>query len=263
MTNWYKQKTLLLLAICCWWSGAASNAFANGLEEEARECREINTAYQHVYGFETENHYINVCQLGNKFYYHRQSKLDSSSSIILPAEAIFRGSVFQATVGKVVYFVGTDSDRHYSSVMLNNNEVVLEPEINLAPVISSERTAEINSQNVSAEYSSNAREDSSGNRASLELDRPREDTEPTLVCANKKSALHPHLENWQKLIGKSTFSANKYAENNGYDFSFDQSNPELALITTSSGTVVNLAIAADNETVEEVCVEPKEDSLKQ
>ena len=167
MINWYKQKALFLLTVCSLWNYGSSNAFANSLGK-AKECREIDNAYQEVYSFETEDSYINVCQLDDKFYYHRQSKLDSSNDLVLPAEAIFRGSVFQATVGKITYFAGIDSDRYYSSVMLNDNEIVLEPEVE--PPLASEQVAKVDVKTVSAEYSSNQPDRNSISSASLGLD---------------------------------------------------------------------------------------------
>ena len=126
MINWCKQNTLLLLITSYFWSGQSSDV-ADSIVTKA-ECSNINTAYQKVYSFETENHHINICQLGNKFYYYRQSKVNANN-ILVPAEAVVRGSVFQAQADETTYFVGIDSDRYYSSVMSNNNEIVLELEI--------------------------------------------------------------------------------------------------------------------------------------
>lgn len=100
------------------------------LADKTLECQKINVAYQEIYSFETENYYINVCQLGNNFYYHRQAKLNDDL-LLIPAQAIFGGSIFQASRGKTTYFVGRDGDRHYSSVMNNDHEIVFEPELQL------------------------------------------------------------------------------------------------------------------------------------
>ena len=233
MNYWYKQLTLLLAAISFWIE--PSFADTKDLATEAVACHQIDAAYQEVYSFEIENYYINVCQLDNNFYYHRQSKIDPTSSIFVPAKAVFRGSVFQATVDKVDYFVGLDSDRHYSSVMLNSNEVVFEPEIESRPQV--------------AEVS-----DSGLQNASLDLDNPP-DIGQTLICAREKSAFHPELDGWQKLIGRTIDSANKFATNNGHNFDYDRTeDPSLASIATQSGTTVNLQIVPTSETVERVCI---------
>lgn len=127
MINWCKQNTLLLLITSTFWSGQSSDV-ADSIVTRA-ECRNLNTAYQNVYSFETENHHINICQVGKKFYYYRQSKLDANDNLLVPAEALVRGNIFLAKAGKITYFVGMDSDRYYSSVMSNNNEIVFEPQI--------------------------------------------------------------------------------------------------------------------------------------
>ncbi|MGL5792865.1 MAG: hypothetical protein ACRC06_00385 [Waterburya sp.] len=103
---------------------------AQWLADKSSECQKINVAYQEIYSFETENDYINVCQLDNNFYYHRQAKFDDDV-LLIPAEAIFGGSIFQASNGSTTYFVGKDGDRLYSSVMNNDHEIVFEPELPL------------------------------------------------------------------------------------------------------------------------------------
>ena len=90
-------------------------------------CQKIDSTYKDVYNFEIENYYIDICRLENSFYYHRQSKLDPTNATLISATAVFGGDVYQATNGKTIYFVGKDGDRYYSSVMSNNNEIVLEP----------------------------------------------------------------------------------------------------------------------------------------
>ena len=115
----------------------------NWLASEISSCQQVNPAYQEVYSFETENYYINICQLGSNFYYRRQSKYDESKALLVPA-TILIGNVFQATRGKTTYFVGKDGDRHYSSVMQNNNEIVFEPELQLQPSTVSEDSVKTN-----------------------------------------------------------------------------------------------------------------------
>jgi hypothetical protein len=128
MINWCKQNALLLLITSSLWSGQSSSVTDSIITKEVK-CHNVNTAYQEVYGFQTENYYINICQLDDEFFYYRQSKLNASNKLLIPAESILRGDVFQATAGKTTYFVGIESDRYYSSVMSNNNEIVFEPEI--------------------------------------------------------------------------------------------------------------------------------------
>jgi hypothetical protein len=128
MINWCKQNALLLLITSSLWSGQSSSV-TDSIVSKGVKCHDVNTAYQEVYGFEIENYYINICQLNNEFFYYRQSKLSASNKLLIPAESILRGDVFQATAGRTTYFVGIESDRYYSSVMTNNNEIVLELEI--------------------------------------------------------------------------------------------------------------------------------------
>ena len=238
MNYWYKQLVLLLAAVSSVWI-EPSFADTKDLATEAVACHQIDPAYQEVYSFETENYYINVCQLDNDFYYHRQSKIDPTSSIFVTAEAVFRGNVFQAKVGKVEYFVGLDSDRHYSSVMLNSNEIVFEPEIESRSV----QVAEVS--------------DRSLQNASLDLDDPP-DIAQTLICAREELAFHPELNGWRKLIGRSIGSADKFATNNGHNFDYNRAeDPNLASIATKTGTTIDLRIAPTSETVERVCVRGK------
>ena len=263
MIDWYQQKNLLLLVICACWSkqplvadALVSNgrflpdqkiATADWTAQVTLQCETINPAYQEIYSFETEDYYINICQLDNEFYYHRQSKLDQSI-ILIPAQAVFSGDVFQATDGKINYFVGKNGDRYYSSVMKNNNEIIFEPELPQSPT-QSQDLAEANS-NLPQDFGANQT-----NNASLELDSSDNVSEQVLICTKEKSAFHPHLDGWQKLIGKPTAVASRYAVNNGHDFVYDEQTPELALINTKDGAIINLSIAAGNETISEVCIE--------
>ncbi|MEM6610880.1 MAG: hypothetical protein AAF652_01240 [Cyanobacteria bacterium P01_C01_bin.72] len=248
---------LLLLTACLIWGKQASNVSADSFSTPVKQCHNVDANYQEVYSFETENYYINVCQSNNKFYYYRQSKLNQSNNILIPAQAVSRGDTFQATVGKTTYFVGIDSDRHYSSVMLNNNEIVFEPEIKPAKGNSVAGFPGANSpSSQSVGYRRRQENENRLDNASLELDKPEEEQEQVLVCARKKSAFHPRLEGWQRLIGSSVAFASKYAHSNGYSLTYDKQNPHLALISTEDGQVINLDIAANEEVIERVCIQP-------
>ena len=245
--NWYKQKKIFLVAFCSVWSSLPFSVAADSLVENAVRCNFINAAYQEVYSFETENHYISICQQNSKFFYHRQSKLEGGTNILVPASAVFLGNVYRARVGKTTYFVGIDSDRYYSSVMLNNDEMVFEPEIeSISTVQVSQSSSSINTN-----Y-----EDDNGsiaNDANL-LNRSTE-VESESICARDKSAFHPDLNDWQQLIGESIASANKYAVSNGHNFSYNRQNPNLALITTKEGATIDLGVASNNEIIERVCIQ--------
>lgn len=258
MVNWYKRQTLILIVAFTMWGRQAPQAAADDLMSEPIKCNSINTAYQEVYSFETENYYINVCQLDNEFYYHRQSKLNIDNNLLVPAQSVFRGDVFQATVGKTTYFVGIDSDRYYSSVMLNNNEIVFEPEITSGSDLpASPNLAEVSNHNSSpTDYNLSQTRDHSLSNASLELDSPEQNASAgTLICAREESAFHPHLDGWQTLIGQTAVSASKFAVNNGHNFIYDNKDPNVALITTQDGSTINLSIASNREIVERVCIE--------
>ncbi len=270
MVNWYRQKVCFFILICSFLDKQsvsvaidsqgqfASNSVlvnqeqkANGwLARQVISCAAINPAYQQVYSFEIKNYYINLCQLGSSFYYHRQSRFNPSNSLLVPAQAVFGGNVFQATNGKATYFVGKDGDRHYSSVMPNSNEIVFEPELQPPSSDLSQDLAEANSDLPT--------DNLAANQASLELDnrgKNSQQSKPVLTCLGEQSAFYPHLDSWQKLIGKSTATANQYATNNGHSFAYDNRTPEQALITTNQGTAINLNIATVSKTIERVCIE--------
>lgn len=263
MINWCKYKVLLIVIFCSLFGrqlvGTAlenrSQVSKDRLSEEeisrldswiarkAFRCQAIDPAFRDIYSFETENYYINICQLGDNFYYRRQAKGDVET-LLIPAEAVYQGDVFQASDSKTTYFVGKDGDRHYSSVMHNDDEIVFEPELQPPPAVSSE----LAEANVAAEKTKQ------GNVA-VEIDDSQNDSsESARVCASEKSAFHPNLEGWQKLLGKSPAIANKYATNNGHDFIYSQQNPNIASIATKDGAIVNLNIATVSETIEKVCV---------
>lgn len=244
--NWYQRKKIFWLATYAILSGAGLSAVAERLERQALKCGLINAAYEEVYSFETENYYINVCQQDSDFFYHRQSKLTGGTNILIPAAPVPRSNVYQAQVGKTIYFVGQDSNRYYSSVMLNDNEIVFEPELEPVTSVSQPRRREKPEDNEALPL---------GTSASWELDLAETESETELVCERDRAVFNPHLQGWQKLIGQSVVSANRYAVTNGYDFDYDLQSPHSASISTQNGTTVDLKIASSSATVEGVCIQ--------
>lgn len=224
----------------------------NWLARQQNSCKNINSAYQEIYSFETDNYYISICQLADRFYYHRQSKFDNDSILLIPARTISHGGIFQATSRGTTYFVGRDGDRYYSSVMQNDNEIVFEPELQLSSdSVLARDIAEANSQlsidGVRVERATNA---------SLELDLPENslDSQQALICTGADTSTS-HLHSWQQLLGESLDTASKYASNKGYSFIYDAQTPEQALITTQVA-IVDLNIAPTSGTIERVCIRP-------
>ena len=222
----------------------------NWLARQQNSCQNINSAYQQVYSFQTDNYYINICQDRDSFYYHRQSKLDDDKTLLIPAQAISHGGVFQATSRGITYFVGKDGDRYYSSVMQNDNEIVFEPELPpSADTVLAKDIAETNSrlqgEGIEADRATNA---------SLS-ERPENYSYSSqqTFCTGANTS-NSYL-NWQELLGESLYTASQYAFNNGYSFIYDAQTPEQALITTSAA-IVNLNIAVNSDTIEQVCIRP-------
>ncbi len=193
MINWCKQNTLLLLITSSFWSGQSSDV-ADSIVTRP-ECRNLNTTYQNVYSFETENHHINICQVGKKFYYYRQSKLDAKDNLLVPAEALVRGNIFLAKAGKITYFVGMDSDRYYSSVMSNNNEIVFEPQISASSACTQDFAQVSNRSNLPTDlptnYSLERVNNDSLNSASFDLNYA--DFEQINICNPAKSLMPPFV----------------------------------------------------------------------
>ena len=272
MINWCRQKALYAVIFC---SVFSQHSFSIALENSSKfasnkslansqtskierwvartsfECEAVNPEYREVYSFETENYYINICQLDDRFYYRRQAKYEAGETLLVPAEVVFKGNVFQAFDDDTTYFVGKNGDRHYSSVMHNNNEIVFEPELPPSDT-SSQDVAEAN-----LSLPKDGREANRSYNASVELDNSEgnSQSEQDRVCTQNESVLHPSLEDWQNLLGKSPDTANKYAVNNGHQFVYDEQTPNQALITTKEGLIVNLNIAATDETIEQICIE--------
>ncbi len=92
-------------------------------------CQKLGLDYEKIYSFVTHNFYIGICRRGENFYYYRQSKSNPRKLVVLKAMTVMGGDVFKAQKGKVTYFVGTNANGYYSSVMQSNHEIVVEPEI--------------------------------------------------------------------------------------------------------------------------------------
>ena len=281
--NWCKQAILLIIIVYFYgsnplpglaWQKRSNQTVDNDYSQDNYQkqnnlfaqknskCQELKVTYQEIYSFETENYYINICQLEDDFYYYRQSKLDLEDKVIVRAEAVFGGSVFQATEGKTIYFVGKDGDRHYSSVMQNTNEIVFEPELLTSPPVFSrnvpDRPVDFSVDNVTLA----TLDEININYVGWELDSPQDVAEDSdsLICTNQ-STFDSQLNGWGTLLGKSPDMANNYAVDNGHDFVYDDSVPHQASIQTKEGTIINLNIATSSETIERVCVQPLADNF--
>lgn len=148
------------------------------LAKSLSACQNINSEYQEVHSFETQNYYINICQLANNFFYYRQSKYDTSSTLLIPAQTVFGGKIFQAVDGKVTYFVGIDDNGYYSSVMQNNNEIVFEPELQLPSALLPRGDESVHTSPVSDLNMNNL----DFNNADLELDTNAKNSNKSLIC---------------------------------------------------------------------------------
>lgn len=225
-------------------------------QKEKTFCQQNNLAYQEVYSFETENFYISICQLESNFYYYRQSKINRENSLLIPAQGLFGGEVFQATSGKINYFVGKDGDRYYSSVMLNNNEIVFEPELPPEPLVFS---PEIVDRDVAFSFSQIASINSyNENNARWELNfsEPNANSNLSAICTRDKSAFSPYFDGWHNLLGKTTDAANDYVTNKGHNFIYNSQAQNRALIETKEGTIINLDIATSEGIIKQICVTP-------
>ena len=223
----------------------------NWFAQQKNSCQNINSAYQEVYSFQTDNYYISICQLAESFYYRRQSKFDESSILLIPAREISYGGGFQATSKGTTYSVGRDGDRYYSSVMQNDNKIVFEPELSPeSDAVLAKDLAEVNSllpaEGVKVDMATNA---SLSDRSENNLN-----TQQALICLGVGTS-NSRLHNWQQLLGESLDTASQYALNNGYSFVYDAQTPEQASIATSAA-IVDLNVAVDSDTIDRVCIRP-------
>ena len=280
--NWCKQAILLIVVICFYGNNALSclalqknsidrdlsNNYSwdvrhnpkNLLAQNISSCQEVNSLYKEVYSFETENFYISICQSENNFYYHRQSKTNPDRDVFLPARAVFGGSVFRAERRKLIYFVGRDGDRYYSSVMQNTNEIVFEPELSSPPALLFSKKVPTYQVNFSAADVSLLKREGI-NYVSLKSKFSEANSKDSFVCSNSKSYLDPNLESWEALLGKSPDVAYTYAIDRGHNFVYDDRIPDRASIKTKEGTIINLNIATVSETIERVCIQSIADNF--
>ncbi|MEL6438855.1 MAG: hypothetical protein AAFQ80_06325 [Cyanobacteria bacterium J06621_8] len=264
MLNWDKPKNLFAFILGSYWSKGLFAVFAipsfwqfkldndlllaqNNIDRTPLNCQEVNPAYLEVYSFEIEDYQISICQLEQNFYYHRQSKVNPDDRVLVSAQAVDRGNVFQANDGRITYFAGRNGDRYYSSIVQSDDEIIFEPELELPNKVQSLYPADETLTENQSEPKDNA---------SLELASPEENSEQVLICTSEKSAFHPRLNSWPKFIGKSMITASSYAENNGLDFIYSERTPNIASIITENGVVVNLSIADPKKTIEQVCIQP-------
>ena len=204
-------------------------------------CQTLGTQYQDFYNFQTRNYYISICSKGEDWYYYREAKSNPNDAILLPATVVFGGDVFKAVDKKVTYFVGINSDGYYSSVMYGDNRMIFEPELlNIPAVATTEATV------TSVEVSN----------SDTDLQNSDITTGYWRVCTEDREDLHPYLNGWQKFIGQSPNTIDKYASAEGHNLYYSDSEPEDIAIETADGLIVTLDVIRLTETVGSVCVKP-------
>ena len=268
MSNWWKETILIMIIAIGSLKIDHSNAITKDLDRETlatdkqgfldlklefkapfllvrdwSTCQQLDKRYQEIYGFETQNFYINICQYDDRFIYYRQSKADRENLLMIPAEPVFGGQIFQATERRVTYFVGVDSNGYYSSVMKNDNELVVEPQLK-TPSATIGKTIDNDNANSKTET------------ARLNLNSYEENDNNWRICTQNKHDSHPRLNGWQEFIGEFPDLAIDYATDNGYNFAYNSDDFKEASIETTDGLMVTLSIAAVNQKIGRVCVNP-------
>lgn len=209
--------------------------------QERFSCQTLGNEYRDFYNFQTRNYYISICSKGEAWYYYREAKSNPNDAILLPATVVFGGDVFKAVEKKVTYFVGINSDGYYSSVMYGNDRMIFEPESLDVPVVATQE-ATVTSVEVS---------NSNADLQNLDLA-----TNFWQVCTEDREDLHPYLNGWQKFIGQSPNTINKYASVEGHNLYYPDSESAEIAIETADGLMVTLDVVRLTETVGSVCVKP-------
>jgi hypothetical protein len=208
-------------------------------------CQSVNPEYQDFYQFETQNYNISICVKGEEWFYSRESKSNPDSVLILPATIVFGGEVFKAVDGKTTYFVGSNSDGYYSSVMYGKDRMIFEPELLQVPTSVGQQQEENPSSSVPVSTSETWIEQNSDLNTGY-----------WGVCTEDRNDLHPYLNGWQKFIGKSPNLISEYASDKGYSFYNANAETGNASVETTDGLIVTLGIMKFTKTIGSVCVKP-------
>ena len=206
-------------------------------------CGSLGEDYQEFYNFETRNYNISICFKDEQWFYYREAKSNPGKALVLPATIVFGGDVFKAVDGRTTYFVGTNSDGYYSSVMYGNNQMIFEPEL---PVTS----------NAAIASGENVTSIEIANQNTVDSHNPELSIDYWKVCTENREDLHPNLNGWQKFIGESFKMISEYATTNGHNFSYFDGEKKGALIETSDGLMVTMKMFQVADTVGSVCVNP-------
>lgn len=169
--------------------------------QQNRVCLRLATKYSKIYAFETQRFCISIYRVGDKYFYLRQSKANPEELLMLPANAVFGGTIFQAIDGKTIYFVGIDANGYYSSVMQNDDEVVFEPEIQ-PPLVDLPNNS--GSKQTLTENIPFLTDSSDEPLENMDDFQQKTDWE---ICTQEEQT-NPLINSWQKLIGTSIKTAN-------------------------------------------------------
>jgi hypothetical protein len=258
MSNWRKNTSLLIIIVLSLAGLAKRAAIAESFSrmqerlplvvaQNWRACQRMGENIEEIHAFETQNYYINICRQEQQYFYYRQSKSNSDSFIWLPAQKVFDGKIYQAIGSNITYFVGSNSDGYYSSVMHNNSEIIFEPQIY------SQSTAE-------QDISNSPTATPASNNYQLKLENYDRGQNNWQVCTENQGDSHPRLNGWQQFIGQPVEAVSQYATNNGHNFTYSDRTSNEALVNTKDGLKVILNVSNLQSTIGSICVNPIADT---
>ena len=227
--------------------------------QERSSCQSLGAEYRDFYNFQTRNYYISICAKGEAWFYYREAKSNPDNALLIPATLVFGGDVFKAVDRKVTYFVGTNSDGYYSSVMYGNNQMIFEPELLNVPAVATQETTVTAEGGHAGSLDFKSRERLTSvevSNSNTDLPNSDLDTGYWRVCTEDRDDLHPYLNGWQKFIGQPSSTINEYASVEGHNFYHSDSESEDVLVETTDGLMVTLDVIQLTETVGSVCVKP-------
>ncbi len=107
-------------------AGTSNTDYFFIVDQVRDNCQQFGAAYQEIGSFETANFYVNLCALGNRYFYLGTAKNKSYKSNFIPAYPTDQINTYQADNGNSSYIVKIEPTQATLIIQRNNKTILVE-----------------------------------------------------------------------------------------------------------------------------------------
>lgn len=101
------------------------------VSQPGHNCARIGEEYQEVLAFETANFYVNICLMGDRYFYSGEAKQGNLGSIFLPAYPLANEQDYIANNGNISYLISSSASENTLTIRKNGRQIASETAFHL------------------------------------------------------------------------------------------------------------------------------------